>query len=106
MLGEAVMESALNTLHHIPAATLLSKGLPRGLESSVFAFSAGMSNFARMISSLSGAILFEEAGIRSVPPCNFSALWWLVLLFHIVMPIVFGVGFSFLIPNKKQNEEL
>jgi hypothetical protein len=106
MVGEAVMEPAIDTLNYIPSQTILSKKLPRGMESSVFAFLAGLSNYARMSAALSGAILFDLAGVKTVTPCNFEPLWWLVIVCHVLPPMTFGVAFSFLMPNKKQNEEL
>jgi hypothetical protein len=86
---------------------LLSKVVPRGFESSCFAFLAGISNYASMISELSGGLIFEAAGIRTLSPtCNFDNLWWLILLCHASLPIVIGLPAALLIPNVLQTEEL
>lgn len=99
-------------LSYIPAAALLSKVVPAGMESSCFAFLAGINNFASMISELSGGLIFEAAGIRTTlgtangGKCNFDALWWLIILCHVSMPIVIGVPAAWLIPNVLQTESL
>lgn len=105
--GEAIMEPVLNMLNYMPAIALLSKIVPRGFESSCFAFLAGISNYASMISELSGGLIFEAAGIRTLSPaCNFDNLWWLILLCHASLPIVIGLPAALLIPNVLQTEEL
>jgi len=76
------------------------------MESSCFAYLAGLANFASMISELSGGLIFEAAGVVTVGKCNFDSLWWLILVCHVGLPIVGGVGASWLIPNKLQTEEL
>ena len=105
-------------LNYIPATALLSKVVPPGMESSCFAFLAGINNFAAMISELSGGLIFEAAGVRTVVAggnsthassgggCDFSALWWLIVLCHVSMPIAIGVPAAWLIPNVLQTEEL
>ncbi|MBX9636947.1 MAG: folate/biopterin family MFS transporter [Nitrosomonas sp.] len=108
IVGEAIFEPVLNMLNYIPAITLLSKVVPDGMESSCFAFLAGIGNFASMISELSGGLIFEAAGIRTIsnPKCNFDNLWWLILICHASLPILIGLPASFLIPNVLQTEEL
>lgn len=106
LVGEAIMEPALVMLNYIPMSTLLSKGVPPGLESSVFAFNAGLKNFCGLVAGLSGALLYEAAGVRTVLPCEWGALWWLVVLCHVALPALVGVPAAWLIPNTAQNEEL
>ena len=107
--GEAIAEPLIATLNNMPARTLLSKVVPHGLESSCYAFQAGIGNFAMMISEMSGALIFEAAGVRTYPPsqCNFAPLWWLILVCHVSLPIVGGVlAAYFLIPNILPSEKL
>jgi hypothetical protein len=106
LTGEAIMEPALRMLNYIPMSTLLSKNVPKGMESSVFAFQAGIKNFAGLTSSLTGALIFGAAGVRTVAPCNWDALWWLIILCNIALPSLGGVPAAWLIPNKLQTEEL
>jgi len=106
IVGEAVMEPFFTTLNYIPAIALLSLACVEGMESSTFAFLAGINNFAYMISRLSGAFLFKTAGVRTSEPCNFDALPLLLLVCHSILPLVVGVGFAFLIPSTHQDEQL
>ena len=99
--GEAVFESIVDMLYYIPSTIIIAKVCPRNLESATYAFLAGISNFSFMVAELSGAVIFEAAGIKS---CNFDALWWLVLTFHIILPIAVGIPISWLIPNITQTE--
>ena len=93
-------------LNYIPATTLLSKVVPPGMESSAFAFMAGIFNFSNMISELSGALIFDAAGVKTTLPCNFDSLWWLILICHVIAPIAVGVPAAWMIPNVFQTEEL
>jgi hypothetical protein len=107
LCGEAIAEPLIYSLNNAPARTLLSKVVPKGLESSCYAFQAGIGNFAMMISEMSGALIFEAAGIRTgSSDCNFSALWWLVLVCHVSLPILGGVPASWLVPNIYPHEKI
>ncbi|MDB9801319.1 folate/biopterin family MFS transporter [Flavobacteriaceae bacterium] len=100
MFGEAIFESVVEMLYWIPSSIIISKVCPKGLESATYAFLAGISNFGLMISSLMGSIIFEAVGVKK---CNFDALWWLILCFHIILPIIGGIPATLLIPNVKQD---
>jgi hypothetical protein len=106
VVGEAIMEPLLNKLNYIPISILVASVLPEGMESSCYAFLAGISNFSSMVSELSGAIIFEAAGVKTVVPCDFSTLPWLILVCHVGLPIIAGVGCAFFIPDAKQTDEL
>lgn len=107
LVGEAIMEPLIDILDYIPDSALLSKVVPVGMEGSAYAFMAGLSNFASMISELSGALIFDMAGIRTTAPCDFSSLWWLVLVCHVGLPALGALPAAwFLIPNVGQREEL
>lgn len=106
VVGEAVMEQLLGMLNSIPMTTLLAKVIPKGVEASSYAFLAGIVNFSGMIRELSGAILFDAAGVRTTVPCQFDALPWLVLSCHVLSPLVVGICISWLIPNVRQDEDL
>ncbi len=106
IMGEAIVEPVLGMLNWIPISALLAKVVPHGMEGSTFAFLAGVGNFSSMIRELSGALLFDVAGVETTVPCDFRALPWLVLVCHIVSPLVVGVAVSWLIPNKPQTDDL
>ena len=107
LFGEAILEPFLGMLNWIPINALISIAVKDGMEASSFAFIAGLANFARMVSELNGSIIFSASGINTVPgQCDFSALPWLVLLCHILMPLTIGICASFLLPDIKQDENL
>lgn len=106
IVGEAVMEPVLVALNYIPAMALLSRVSIPGMESSTFAYLAGINNFAYMISNLSGAFIFQASGIKTDLPCNFDALPLLVFFCHFLGPTIIGVGACFLIPSTPQNARL
>jgi BT1 family len=108
IVGESIVENMVLMLFWIPSSSIISKVCPPGLESATYAFLAGASNFARMVSSLSGAALFEAAGIKGqAPNCNFDHLPILVFLFHALLPVLVGIPAAlWLIPNAKQTDEL
>jgi len=101
--GDAIFETVVNTLWWIPSSIIIAKSCPAGLESAIYAFLAGISNFGLMLSELIGVMIFEAAGITK---CNFDSLWWLILCFHIILPIVGGIPAAFLIPNDYQDERM
>lgn len=123
VIGEAILERAINMLLWIPSSTIIGKVCPKGLEAATYAYLAGMSNFARTVSSLSGAMAINWAQLRMNPPttnvtvarsalieepyvCEWSKLWLLVVFGHVVLPTVGGLVASFLIPNVYQTENL
>ena len=101
--GEAVFETVVSMLYWIPSSIIISKACPAGLESATYAFLAGISNFSLMVAELTGAVIFEAAGVRK---CNFDALWWLILVFHILLPVIGGLPIVWLVPNITQDAAL
>ena len=106
IIGEAVVEPLIGILNWIPTSALISMAAPRGMEATCFAFLAGLSNFARMVSELSGAVILDAAGVQTTGVCDFTALWWLVLVCHIALPGVIGIAAVFLIPDLRQDERV
>jgi hypothetical protein len=103
MIGEAVLEPLLDMLNWIPTSALIALAVPHGMEASAYAFMAGLSNFARMVSELSGAYLFKAAGVvTSGETCNFSELAGLVLGCHVLAPAILCVPAAWIIPDMPQ----
>jgi len=102
MLGEAIVEPLLGKLSWIPVSALIALAAEPGREACSFAFMAGIANFARMQARLAGAVITAAAGVGV--GCHFGALWWLVLLCHIVFPLLVGVPAVWLVPDMEQNE--
>lgn len=103
MIGEAVLEPLLGALNWLPVSALIALSAPPGMEASCFAFLAGLSNFARMVSELSGSIIIH---FTSNGACDFSSLWWLVLTCHVSFRLIIGVLATWLIPDIGQQEEV
>ena len=117
VMGEAILESCVLMLYWIPSSTIISKVCPKGMEASTYAFLAGVSNFAGMVSELLGATIFDAAGIKTTNTtlpdmpgvengCDFSALWWLILLCHISLPALIGIPSAWLIPDVYQTDSV
>lgn len=110
LVGADAMEKAVGTLNWIPNSSILGKVCPKGMESSTYAYLAGVSNFARMVSTIAGAWIADVAGVRdgSVPgeACNWDALPWLILGGHIASLLIVSVPAAWLLPNKFQYESL
>jgi len=104
MVGEAILEPLLGILNWIPVSALIALAAPKGMEASCFAFLAGVSNFSRMMSELSGSMLIHFT--QNGEACDFSSLWWLVLLCHVSFPLVVGVMAVWLVPDMEQNEKV
>jgi BT1 family len=104
MIGEAVLEPLLDMLNWIPTSALIALAVPHGMEASAFAFMAGLSNFARMVSELLGAYLFKAAGVITSggASCDFSALPGLVLGCHVLAPTIICVPAAWIIPHMPQ----
>jgi hypothetical protein len=102
MVGEAIMEPLLGKISWIPVVALISMAVAPGREACSFAFMAGIGNFAGMQAKLSGAVIARAAQLSS---CDFSALWWMVLLCHVVFPLCIGVPAVWIVPNTEQRGE-
>lgn len=107
LLGEAILEPFIGMLNWVPMSALISISVERDMEASTFAFLAGISNFARGFSELSGVVIFTAAGVNTTAgSCNFEPLSTLVIICHIVLPLMIAVPAVFLIANIYQTEQL
>ena len=111
LIGNDVLESITTMLYWIPSSSIIGKVCPKGMEAGTFAYLAGVSNFARMVSTILGAWLAEVFGVKSGTDttnqvCNWDALPWLLLGGHVLLPLVVSLFAAFLIPNKGQRDDL
>lgn len=112
IIGEAIFEPLVDAMNWIPVSALISIAVPRGNEASCYAFVAGVSNFSRMVSELAGSLIFKSAGVITVPepehniPCDFSALWYLLIACHVVLPLCVGMPAVWLVPNLRQTDTI
>ena len=105
ILGEAIIEKTISTLYIITISTLISKKCQDKMEASTYAFLSGVNEFSTFISKIEGILIFTLSGVKTVIPCDFSSLWLLILLCHILPPLLIGLPSIFLIPNSYQNIE-
>jgi len=112
LVGEAMLEPVFVMLNYVLGTVLISKVVQPGMESSIYAFMAGIYNFSSITSRLTGALIYESAGIRTVLEpsalqCNFDALWWLIIVCHITLPMCCTLPAAwFLVPDVAQDQSL
>ena len=77
------------------------------MESAVFAYTVGISNFCAMVSGLLGSGVIRWSGmVTTGTDCNFEALPYLIVICQILVPLCIGIPASFLIPNVLQTDQL
>lgn len=110
ILGNAIVSSVVFMLYWIPSSTLIAKVCPEGLEAATYAYLAGITNFAAMLSDLLGALMLRVFNVvtteSSTQNCDWSALPWLLLGGHILSIVCVGIPAAFLIPNTPQTAPL
>lgn len=112
LLGEDVIHSVIECLYWIPSSSIIGKVCPANMESCTYAYLAGISNFGRMVSAITGALLTEWAGIstlnrrNSTSGCNWENLDLLILGGHIIFMMAISIPAAFLIPNVPQDSQL
>ncbi|KAL3816057.1 hypothetical protein ACHAXA_010362 [Cyclostephanos tholiformis] len=107
MFGNTIFGNIIYTLQSIPFSAIYAKICPPGMESAVFSYTVGISNFCGIVTSLIGSGVIHWSGMKTVgEDCNFDALPLLVVVFQILAPIVIGIPAMFLIPNALQTERL
>lgn len=107
LIADDVVHSMIDMLAWIPSSSIIGKVCPEHMESSTYAYLAGVSNFGRMISVIAGSLLTELFHIDTIGPvCNWENLEWLVLGGHVVVMLIFSIPASFLIPNEPQDADL
>lgn len=107
LIGDDVLHNLVTYLYWIPSSSIIGKVCPTGMESCTYAYLAGVSNFAAMVSTIAGACLAEWFGVVSTGDhCNWDALPWLILGGHVLLVLVVSIPSAWLIPNVGQREDL
>jgi len=106
IIGDDVIHSCVDILNWIPSSSIIGKVCPENMESSTYAFIAGISNFGSMVAVISGALITEWAGVQSTDTCNWVPLPWLILGGHITLMLCVSIPACFLIPNVPQDADL
>lgn len=111
LLGEAMLEPVFVMLNYILGTVLVAKSVRPGMESSIYAFMAGVYNFAAVTARLVGALLYEAAGVRTVVEpgeahCHFAPLGWLIVVCYMLLPLAVGLPAAYLVPDIHQDQPL
>ncbi len=107
LIGDDVLHNLVTYLYWIPSSSIIGKVCPENMESCTYAYLAGVSNFATMVSTIAGAWLAELFGVvSSGENCNWDALPWLILGGHVLLVLVVSIPSAWLIPNVGQRENL
>ena len=114
LLGDAIVFSACYMLDFMPAAVLIAKLCPKGLEATMYALLAGFSNFGQVVSRTIGSLLMEAFGIRtdeslsskSKESCDFRHLPHLVVFAHCLLPLLILPLIVLLVPKANVDEAL
>lgn len=107
LIGDDIIHNIVEMMYWIPSSSIIGKVCPKNMESCTYAYLAGVSNFGRMISMITGAMLVDLFGIVTIGSnCNWDALPWLILGGHVVIMLVVSVPASWLIPNEPQDADL
>lgn len=102
VLGGGILQPILKTFEYSISSILIAKVVRKGMEGSMVALMSGIVNFVWMISEIFGAIIYQSAGITTLPPCDFSLLWILIIVCNVASPLIFNIPAAFLIPNVSQ----
>ncbi|KAL7702663.1 folate/biopterin transporter [Lotmaria passim] len=98
--GDAVVQEVVYMLGFMPLVILLSRLVPRGSESVVYALMAGFANLGQTTAVSLGAIIMEygwpvfAAGNR----CDYSNLPWLIFTCSVMCPLLV-IPMSFMLPR-------
>lgn len=107
MFGSGIFTNVITTLMNIPFSAINARSSPPELEASVFAYSAGMTNFCGMVSGLFASWAIDLSGMITVgESCNFEALPLLIILVNVVPVVLIGLPVIMLVPDVYQTEEL
>ncbi len=108
LIGDDVIHSCVDILNWIPSSSIIGKVCPKNMESSTYAFIAGISNFGSMVAVISGALITEWFGVVTTggTECYWKPLPWLILFGHIGLMLVVSIPSCFLIPNVPQDADL
>jgi folate/biopterin transporter len=104
--GDAVVFTAASMLDFMPMVVLTSRLCPHGVEALMYAILAGFSNFGQNFSRTLGELFIRTAGIRTTPPCDFSALPTVIVIAHGVLPLLTLPCAYFLLPRRAMDERL
>ncbi|EPY22690.1 biopterin transporter [Strigomonas culicis] len=109
LCGYTIVYEVIEMLSHMPMMLLMSRVCPRGTESIIFTFLAGVAHIGSSTSTAIGSILMETRfPVVSKPPakCNFSNVKWLIITGHLCCPLLILPLAFLLLPYVRINENI
>ncbi|CBH08992.1 pteridine transporter, putative [Trypanosoma brucei gambiense DAL972] len=104
---DVVISPVIGMMHWMPLTIILSRLCPRGSESTVYAILAASSNFGGTVGSSLGSVIMEYAlPVKTLVPCDFANVKWLVLISGFVAPCIQIPLIFTLLPDARMDEEL
>ena len=108
IFGDAIIQQICYQLSYMPMVLLLSRVVPRGSESMVYALMSSIGNLGASMSNTIGSLLIELAWPINtrVTPCDFNNLRWLIITGHLAVPLlIIPVAYIFL-PHARMCDDI
>jgi folate/biopterin transporter len=106
IFGDAIVYQLTTMLDFMPSVVLMSRLCPPGMEATIFALLAGVSNFGQTSSRTIGYMVSDWLNIRSTIPCDYSNLPWLIAIGHCFTPLLILPLTILLLPPNRMSEPI
>lgn len=106
LFGDAIIYQLAVLMDFMPAAVLISKLCPKGLEASIYAILASYQNLGQNCARSIGVALSSAMGIRTTVPCDFTRLSEAIFIGHVLMPLLIVPLLFVLIPDASVTDDL
>jgi folate/biopterin transporter len=106
LFGDAIVYQLTSQLDFMPSVILVSRLCPRGMEATIYALIAGVSNLGQVSSRTLGYMVSEWLEIRTVVPCDFTNLPALITIGHVLTPLLVLPLSVLLLPPTKMTEAM
>lgn len=106
LFGDAIVYQAAYRIELTPLMVLTSKVCPHGMEASVYSLLVSFQNLGGNVGRSLGYALMKWFNIRTVSPCDFSNLPYVILIARAVLPALSFPLIFLLIPNAKLTDDL
>ncbi|KPA75929.1 putative mitochondrial pteridine transporter ft5 [Leptomonas pyrrhocoris] len=97
--GDSIVYQICYQLNYMPLVLVLSRVVPPGSESMVYALMSSIGNLGMTMSNTIGSLLMELAWPidTTTTPCDFSNVPWLIITGHLAVPVlIIPVSYLFL----------
>jgi len=118
ILGAQAIDRLIDTLDGMPLTVLIGKLCPKGSEAQVFAILAALANFGSNVSSITGSVVAQLAGVtfqnngggewvcsNPTGPLGVSNLGWLKIWATFILPALTIPATFWLLPDLRLNDD-